>query len=460
MEVSSKLINSANASIDAKFDAKSIENKVNEIAAKTAKQVKIDGFRPGKVPVNVVKKRYEKALLDDAKQELFKKAIDDGLKSLDKKQSDLLGEPVFAKFEEVDGGIDAIIEISFKPEIDIKGYEKLIPKYEIPEASKDEVKTKIDELLLMVAPLEKADKDSLEKGDFAKFDFEGFLDAKPFEGGSAKDYSLEIGSNQFIPGFEDAMIGLKPGEEKDINLTFPSDYNAKNLAGKDVVFKVKLHEIQAKNPAKKLDKKTLTELTGDEKLTIKAFEERIENQIKHDKFNKILNEELKPKFVDDMTEKFDFDLPKTIVEQEIDLQFRNSWNSFTKEDMEKFRTDKDALTNKREEFRKEAEKSVKLTFIIDELAKDRKVEVSDQELVQAIYFEAYQNGIDPKKHLETYQKQGILPAVKMALIEEKLFNDLFKLPESKDEKADDKEDKKEEKPAKKTTKKATKEEGK
>ena len=81
-------------------------------------------------------------------------------------------------------------------------------------------------------------------------------------------------------------------------------------------------------------------------------------------------------------------------------------------------------------------------------------------MVQAIYFEAYQNGIDPKKHLETYQKQGILPAVKMALIEEKLFNDLFKLPEPKDEKADGKEDKKEEKPAKKTTKKATKEEGK
>ena len=94
MEVSSKLINSANASIDAKFDAKSIENKVNEIAVKTAKQVKINGFRPGKVPVNVVKKRYEKALLDDAKQELFKKAIDDGLKNLNKKQSDLLGEPV------------------------------------------------------------------------------------------------------------------------------------------------------------------------------------------------------------------------------------------------------------------------------------------------------------------------------------------------------------------------------
>lgn len=455
MEVSSKLINSANASIDAKFDAKSIEDKVNQIATKTAKQVKIDGFRPGKVPVSVVKKRYEKALLDDAKQELFKNAIDEGLKNLDKKQSDLLGEPVFAKFDENDNGIDAIIEVSFRPEINIEGYEKLIPDYEIPEVSKDEVKAKIDELLVMTAPLEKVEKDTLEKGDFAKFDFEGFLDGKAFEGGSAKDYVLEIGSNQFIPGFEDAMIGLKIGEEKDINLTFPENYGAANLAGKEVTFKVKLNEIQAKNPAKKLDKKTLTKLTGDEKLTIKAFEERIANQIKHDKFNKILNEELKPKFVENVSEKFNFDLPKTIVEQEIDLQFRNSWNSFTKEDMEKFRSDKNALTNKREEFRDESEKSVKLTFIIDELAKQRNIEVSDQELVQAIYFEAYQNGIDPKKHLETYQKQGILPAVKMALIEEKLFNDLFKLPEAKnsdDEKLD------EEKQSKKTDKKADKEE--
>lgn len=438
MEVKAKLVDSANALVDVKIAKDAIDKKVDEIAKKSAKQVKMAGFRPGKVPVSVVKKRYAKELESDAKQDIFKEAINDGLKELDKKGEDILGEPTFAKLDDNENGIDASIEISFRPEIDTKGYEESIPEYSTPKVMKKEIEEKINELLLMIAPLEKSDKEVLEKGDFAKFDFEGFVDGEAFEGGKAENYSLEIGSNQFIPGFEDGMVGLKVGEEKDIKVTFPAEYGAEHLAGKDAIFKVKLHEIQTKNPAKELDDETLKKLMpGDENITIAKFEDRVKEQIRADKFTKLLNEELKPKFVDAVVEKLKFDLPKNIVEQEMDLQFRNSWNDFTKEDMEKFREDKDALTNKREEFRPEAEKSVKLTFIVDELAKQRNVEVADQEVLQAVYMEAFQYGIDPKKHLESYKNQGILPAVKMALIEEKLFKDLF----SKDKKEDKKETK-------------------
>lgn len=434
MEVSSKLINQANASIDAKIDAKSIETKLNDIAKKTAKQAKIDGFRPGKVPVAVVKQRYAKELLDDAKQEILRGILDTALVELKKSKESILGEPVFSKFEEKDGNIDAVIELSFRPKVDVSGYEEALVEYSTPRVMKKDIDAKIEELLLMIAPLEKVEKEILEKGDFAKFDFEGLKDGVPFEGGKADDYILEIGSNRFIPGFEDGMVGMKVGEEKEINLKFPQDYQAENLAGKEVVFKVKLKEIQGKNPKKELDEETLKKLMpGEEDITIAKFEDKIKEQLREDKFQKLLNEELKPKFVENIIEKIQFDLPKTIVEQEIDLQFRNAWGSFTKEDMEKFREDKDALTNKREEFRNEAEKSVKLTFIIDELAKVRNVEVSDQELLQAIYLEAYQYGIDPQKHLEDYRKQGILPAVKMALIEEKLFNDLYRKKDKKEE---------------------------
>ncbi|QKF63980.1 trigger factor [Campylobacter corcagiensis] len=438
MEVKAKLVDSANALVDVKIAKDAIDKKVDEIAKKSAKQVKMAGFRPGKVPVSVVKKRYAKELESDAKQDIFKEAINDGLKELDKKGEDILGEPTFAKLDDNENGIDASIEISFRPEIDTKGYEESIPEYSTPKVMKKEIEEKINELLLMIAPLEKSDKEVLEKGDFAKFDFEGFVDGEAFEGGKAENYSLEIGSNQFIPGFEDGMVGLKVGEEKDIKVTFPAEYGAEHLAGKDAIFKVKLHEIQSKNPAKELNDETLKKLMpGDENITIAKFEDRVKEQIRADKFTKLLNEELKPKFVDAVVEKLKFDLPKNIVEQEMDLQFRNSWNDFTKEDMEKFREDKDALANKREEFRPEAEKSVKLTFIVDELAKQRNVEVADQEVLQAVYMEAFQYGIDPKKHLESYKNQGILPAVKMALIEEKLFKDLF----SKDKKEDKKETK-------------------
>ncbi|CZE46505.1 trigger factor [Campylobacter geochelonis] len=426
MEVTSKLVNSANAIAEAKIDAKSIEERVNKLAQKAAKQVKVDGFRQGKVPVAVVLKRYGKELEGDAKQELFKEAIDKALNELGKKPDELLGDPGFSKFEENENGIDAELELSFKPTIDVSGYEESISEYATPRVTKKEIEAKIEEFLTMIAPLEKIEKDVLEKGDFAKFDFEGFVDGVAFEGGKAEGFVLEIGSNQFIPGFEDGMVGLKVGEEKDINVKFPAEYQAPNLAGKDAIFKVKLHEIQGKVVAKELDDETIKKMMpGEEDASKEKLEERLKTQIREDKFQKLLNEELKPKFVDAVVEKINFDLPKSIVEQEIDFQFRNAWNGFSAEDMAKFREDKDALTAKRESYRADAEKSVKLTFIVDELAKVRNVVVSDQEVVQAIYFEAYRYGVDPKAHLEDYRNRGVLPAVKMALIEEKLFNDLF-----------------------------------
>ena len=118
---------------------------------------------------------------------------------------------------------------------------------------------------------------------------------------------------------------------------------------------------------------------------------------------------------------------------------RNAWSTFTPDDMKKFREDKDALAKKRDEFRKDAENSVRLTFIIDELARVRGVKVSDQEVVQAIYFEAYRSGQDPKAHLEMYRNQGMLPAIKMSMIEEKLFSELFN--KEKDEKKASKKEK-------------------
>lgn len=437
MEVSTKLLNPANAVTQAKIDIQSITKKVEELAKKAAKQVKIDGFRPGKVPVNVVLKRYGKDLESDAKQEIFKNILDEALKEVDKKQEDLLGEPVFSKFDEKDGFIDAEIEISFRPQISVEGYEELIPAYSTPKVMKKEIEAKISEFLMMIAPLEKVEKDDLQKGDFAKFDFEGFVDGVAFEGGKAEDYMLEVGSNQFIPGFEDGMIGMKVGEQRDVKVVFPAEYQAKHLAGKEAIFKVTLHEIQGKNPASELDEESLKKLMPDEEEVSKEkFEARVKEQIRSDKFNQLLNDELKPKFADALVEKFSFDLPKTIVEQEIDMRFRNEWQNFTPEQMKEFREDKDALEKRREAHRQEAEKSVKATFLIDELAKTRGVEVTDQEMIQAIYFEAYRYGADPKKHLDEYKNNGMLPAIKMAMIEEKLFNDLFAKKDSKKEESE------------------------
>ncbi|WP_169943014.1 trigger factor [Campylobacter sp. RM15925] len=459
MELKTKVIDTANASVTAKISSEEIKSKLENLAKKAAKNMKMEGFRVGKVPVNLVLKRYEKELTSDAEQDALKDLIDAALKELNRKTDEVIGEPMFIKFEREEGAIDTEIEISFKPVVNLDGYEELIPEFSTPRVMKKEIDEKKDELLKMVAPLEKVDKKKLEKGDFAKFDFEGFVDGVAFDGGKAEGYVLEIGSGQFIPGFEDGMIGLKVGEEKDVEVTFPAEYGAPNLAGKPAVFKVKLHEIQGKNVAKEIDAELLKQLMpNEENASVELLEERIKDQIRADKQYKLVNEELKPKFAEAIVEKYKFDIPKNIVEQEIDMQFRGAWNGFSEDEMKSFRDDKDALTKKRETFREDAQKSVKLTFIIDELARRRNVAVSDQELIQAVYFEAYRSGLDPKQHLENYKNQEVLPAIKMSMIEEKLFNEMFDKKEEKAEKEPKKaaKEKDEPKTEKKTTKKADK----
>ena len=441
MEIKTKALDSVNTLASTTISADAIKSSVEKLAKKAAKTMKVDGFRQGHVPVAVVLKRYEKELTNDAEQDVLRDVVEEAIKKAGKKNDDLIGEPIVSKFDRKDDKIDVELTVSFKPSVDVSGYESLIPEFSNPRVLKKDIDEKKTELLKMIAPLEKVEsKRGLKVGDFAKFDFEGFVDGVAFEGGKAENYVLEIGSNQFIPGFEDGMVGIKAGGEKDIEVKFPENYGAAHLAGKDAVFKVKLHEIQERNIPEKLDEEMLkTILPNEEKPTEELLEERIKEQIRQEKIYKLINEELKPKFAEAAVEKFKFDVPKNIVEQEIDMQFRNAWNSFTPDDMKKFREDKDALAKKRDEYRKDAENSVRLTFIIDELARVRGVKVSDQEVVQAIYFEAYRSGQDPKAHLEMYRNQGMLPAIKMSMIEEKLFSELFN--KEKDEKKASKKEK-------------------
>ena len=441
MEIKIKALDSVNTLASTTVSADAIKSSVEKLAKKAAKTMKVDGFRQGHVPVAVVLKRYEKELTNDAEQDVLRDVVEEAIKQAGKKNDDLIGEPIVSKFDKKDGNIDVELTVSFKPSVDVSGYESLIPEFSNPRVLKKDIDEKKAELLKMIAPLEKVEsKRGLKVGDFAKFDFEGFVDGVAFDGGKAENYVLEIGSNQFIPGFEDGMVGIKAGGEKDIEVKFPENYGAAHLAGKDAVFKVKLHEIQERKIPEKLDEEMLkTLLPNEEKPTEELLDERIKEQIRQEKIYKLINDELKPKFAEAAVEKFKFDVPKNIVEQEIDMQFRNAWSSFTPDDMKKFREDKDALSKKRDEFRKDAENSVRLTFIIDELARVRGVKVSDQEVVQAIYFEAYRSGQDPKAHLEMYRNQGMLPAIKMSMIEEKLFSELFN--KEKDEKKASKKEK-------------------
>ena len=152
--------------------------------------------------------------------------------------------------------------------------------------------------------------------------------------------------------------------------------------------------------------------------------------MKNEKLAKIFNEEVKPKFVDALLEKMEFALPEIIVNQEIDLQVRNIFGKMSEDEIKEYSEHPEKIEEKRAEFADEAKNSVKLTFLVDELARTEEIKVDDQEVLQMIYFEAMQQGQDPKKYYEYYEKQGLLPAIKMSIVEDRLFTKLF----TKDEK--------------------------
>jgi len=427
MQISAKKVDSANAVVEAKVSKELLSKKEDKIAAKAAKSMKVDGFRQGKVPVNVVKTRHGEQIKQDVEQEVLKELFDQALKELGIATDTVVGEPQITKFDKTDDGLDIDIKVSFKPIVDVEGYKDMVPEYKIPRIMKKDIEKRITEMLKSVATMKKIEeKRVLKNGDFAQIDFEGFVDGKAFDGGKAEKFLLEIGSNSFIPGFEDAMIGMEVGDEKDIEVTFPAEYNSKELAGKPALFKVKLLEIQAKDLSDAPDEETLKKLLpGVEKPTLKALESQVKEQLKNEKLNTVFNEEVKPKYVEIILEKLQFDLPENIIEQEIDMQVRNIFSKMSEDDIKEYSDNPKKIEEKRAEFADEAKNSVKLTFIVDELAKREEIKVDDQEVMQMIYFEAMQQGQDPKQYFEYYEKQGLLPAIKMSVVEDRLFTKLF-----------------------------------
>jgi len=427
MQIKVNRINSANASVEATISPALLQKKEEKLIASAAANMKADGFRKGKVPAHLVKARYGKQMKEDAKTEALRDLYTQALLELSITHEAVVGEPSFEKFEEKEGGLELEMKISMRPVVNIEGYKACVPEYKTPKVTKKEIAERLEKMIQLTASLKTIDEvRPVEKGDFIVMNFEGFLDGVAFEGGKAENYTLEIGSGSFIPGFEEGIIGMRAGESKEINVTFPENYGKAELAGQPTVFKITLNAIQVKDVPKKPTEEILKRLLpGDEAPTQETLETQIEEEIRNEKLSKIFNDDVKPKFVEALLEKIALDLPENIVEQEIDLQMRGVFGKMDEETIKEYSENPEKIKEKREEFREESTKSVKLTFIVDELARTEGINVSDQEVMQMIYFEAMQQGANPKEYLEYYQKQGVLPAIKMSIIEERLFTKLF-----------------------------------
>jgi len=426
MEIKSNKINGANAEIKATISMDEVNTNLEKIAKELTKTAKIDGFRKGKVPVSAVKKQYGERLVQDAEAEALRNVLEQGLKEMEIDNASLIGEPNISQFDKSDDKIEVTVKIAMRPSIELGDYAAMVKDFEKPTASDSDVEARIKELAESNAPLVDVKRNrKMKEGDTAVIDFEGSVDGAVFDGGTAENFALLLGSGQFIPGFEDQVIGMKRDDEAVVKVTFPEDYGNKDLAGKEAEFKVKVNQIQVKDEVVLDDEFAKKMLPGQEDATMEVLTAQVKTQIENESLSKLYNDELKPALLESFVEGLSFDLPEFVVNQEIDMALNRKAGEMSEDEIKELREDESKLTTLRETFREDAEKSVRATFIIDTLAQAENVKVEEQEVMQTIYYEAMQMGQDPQAAFDQYKNAGYIPAIQMSMVEDRVLSSLL-----------------------------------
>lgn len=349
----------------------------DEAFAKIVKKAKVDGFRQGKVPRNVFEKKYGTG---DIISEAMEKIVDAKYaETIVKEKLVPVVEPKLEIEKASDDELEFKITFILDPEVKLGNYKGLKVKKEEAKVTKKEIEHEVSHILDRYAELVSKDG-AVEDGDTVIIDFKGFKDNEAFEGGSAEGYSLEIGSHSFIPGFEEGIIGMKKDESKDIDLTFPEDYMAKDLAGQKVVFNVLVHDIK-KRVVPELDEEFFKDLdmegvTNKEELN-KVIEEEIKAQKEHDNENK---------FIDNLLEAASKNMTIDLDEEIIDAEVERMYKQFTERlkmqgiDEELYFTYAGVTKEKvKEDMKKEAEARVKYRYLLEAIVKEEKIEIADKE---------------------------------------------------------------------------------
>jgi len=360
-------------------DAESFNKALDQAFKKVVKQVNIPGFRKGKVPRMIFEQRFGvESLYQDAIDfllpEAYSKAIDEtGIEPVDQPNIDI---------EKIERGSNLVFtaEVTVKPEVKLGEYKGLkVPAQDV-EVTDEDVNHQLGHMQERFAELAVKEEGAIESGDTAVIDFEGFLDGAPFEGGKGENYSLEIGSNSFIPGFEEQLIGLKAGEEKEIEVTFPEDYHAEELKGKPATFKVKVHEVKVKQ-LPELDDEFAKDV-DEEVETLDQLKEKIKNQLKEQKESAALNNK-RDAVVEQAAENAEMDIPDAMIEREIDRMIREveqqmASQGITMDMYYQFSgTDEQGL---REQLKDNAEKRVRGNLTLEAIANAENIEVTDEEV--------------------------------------------------------------------------------
>ncbi len=364
--------------ITIKIEGKEWQDALDKAFEKANKKVKIDGFRQGKAPKEVFIKKYgEESLFMDAAdlvlQPAYQKMLDEN------KDVEIVAQPEVALKSISKDGVEFVFTITTKPEVKLGKYKKLGVKKEKVEVTKEEIESALNETLNRYA--ENVVKEGkVENGDIAIIDFEGFKDGVAFEGGKGENYSLTIGSNTFIPGFEDQIIGMSKDEEKDINVTFPEDYHSEDLKGQKVVFKVKVNEIKT-TKIPELDKDFFEDLAMEGIDSKESLEKQLEENIKAHK-----EQHAEDHYIDELLKKgienMEVDIPEAMINEELDRMVRQyeenlKMQGLTLQQFYQFtNSDETAL---KDQMKEEAEKRVASRLLLEAIKVEEKIEIADDE---------------------------------------------------------------------------------
>ncbi len=364
--------------VPVKIEGEQWTKALDKSFAKKQKTAKVDGFRTGKVPRDIYEKHYGKESLfleaaDLLLQEAYLKAMEDSkLVPVVQPSVDLKGID--------ENGVEFVFTIVTKPEVNIKKYKGLNIKPEKVEVTDEEINHELGHLLERYTELVNKEDGTVESGDVAVIDFEGFKDGVAFDGGKGENYSLEIGSNTFIPGFEDQIIGMKSGEEKDLDITFPEDYGAKDLAGAKVVFKVKVNEIKTKEK-RELDEEFFEDLGMEGVNSEETLKEEIKKSIEAQKEAETENNYI-DKILEEVSKNVEVDIPEPMVDEEVNRLLKRFEEQMKMQGIsldlyyQFTNSNEEALKSQME---KEAYSNVLYRLMLEEIMNLEKIEVSPEE---------------------------------------------------------------------------------
>lgn len=416
------------------ISAKDIDAQIDAEVKKIQGQVKMPGFRPGKAPLSLLKKLHGKNLLGQVLQDTINTTSQEALEKNNVRPA-MQPKIEVVSFDE-GKDLEYSIEVEITPEFDIPDLSKLKLERLVVEAEEAQVMEAVTNIASQQKNFKKAAKTTkAATGDAVLMDFVGKIDGEAFDGGAAEGHQLELGSNTFIPGFEDQLVGVKAGDEKEVKVTFPENYQAENLAGKDAVFDVKIHEVQ--KPADVEINDEMAKKFGLENLD--ALKDIVKKQVEQEN-NGLSRTKLKRGLLDLLADEVSFEVPAGMV----DLEFDQIWQQL-KMDMQREAMAENPETKPddieepgddvKEEYKAIAERRVRLGLLLSEIGQKNEVNVSQEEVTRQISMEAQRYPGQEKQVFEFYQKNPeAMAQVRAPLFEEKVVDFILELADVKDKK--------------------------